>query len=281
LATGLILAIAGLAASFGGFTARQGTLLPSSMLIANIDYRASYCPRARTVVDRTLTAPERRDFALRTIAALEGLFDDLSRGVENASVNYSAVEWLAAEVNGVHGPVDPKIASLARSLMVPLEASAIDRGIRLEGRGTYTPLRSGGGTLLIAVEVPDITPLAESATALPPSRRWGDPIGVDPSPVDLARSGRAHEFAVDKEGEWRRVDVPFDMPTLPGRYLVRICHWIVFDPMGSLRSVEIRDGVVVAPIGGWAERYEHRFVIEVPPREAADGPGDSPTPPPP
>jgi len=283
LVAGALLTVLGGFAVFGSIMPTRGALVPTNMLLANGDFRTSYCPRVEALMKRTLTRAERRALALLTIEALEALLDDLAAGAksEELNINFSASQWLAAEIGGAHGPTDADLQSRARSLLAPLNASIVDGALRLEGRSKYTMLNPGAGSsLTIAIEEPQIEPLVDAIGdrqiegladpldgtehAEQPSRRWGAAIDSSERPGTIVRSGEAFTFAVGSDWEWRRTDVPIALPAKPGRYLVRVRHWVILDPTRGSRPLLDAEGRVAVPPGGWVERYEQRLIIEVP-----------------
>jgi len=307
LMTGVLLAAVGFISAFStAMLAHRATLVPTSMLLASANLRASYCPHVSVLVDRSLTGAERSYFATlimeefhsmliaynAPIAAAGGRpIDSRDARYEGPDHNYRAMAWLADEITGAHGAVDPALASYGRSLIAPLAAYLVTPGangsgstsasiggpgsagappakvLRLEGRTTHSPLRSATKfrDLRFAVEEPSIEVISSAETEPTESRRWGDPIDPAINPRPIARSGELYDFRVDRDSDWLRIEVPVERPIAPGRYVVCVRHWVIFDPAGSsLRPPPIvgLNGQVTIPPGGWAERYEHRFVIE-------------------
>ncbi|MBX3354321.1 MAG: hypothetical protein KF724_01330 [Phycisphaeraceae bacterium] len=239
-------------------------LVPTGLLLRQAEFGAVYCPRVDALAERTLTPEERREFSLRSIEAFEALLSERTRGTDPHKFNLRGITWLEAELAGAHGPTDPALLARARSLIAPLAATIKDQELILEGDGLHTPLSiRPGATLLLAVERPEFMPLAPGA-GFKPSRLWGDPIDGAGVPVNLARSGTALSYSVDRNWDWRRITVRLDRPSAPGRYLVTVRHWVIVEP-GHETRVNLNDQGAIAPrVGGWAERYEHRLLLEVP-----------------
>lgn len=281
IATGGALIVMFIAWTFGGYGLKQqATLVPTGMLLSNADFATIYCPRVEALANRSLDTVERRAMALGTIEALEAALKDPSRAVTTGA-NYTALRWLSAEISGVRGPVDAEVCARARSLMAPLSLSIVQESdapggsatLRLEGVGIHTPLSAGaGGSLRLAVERPSIEPIESSVvqgsdTALARglvARPWGDPIDAPMAPVGFVRHGPTTEFAVAQQWLHLRIDIPIALPQAAGRYLIRVCHWVILDPAPGASAIVGPNGSVIVPQGGWAERYEHRMLFEVP-----------------